>query len=68
VSKGTQAKLNIREALDRFLAEQQARLAPRAYRNYEEAVELLILCMDGYGHQYLDEADEEVAFSYLAHP
>jgi hypothetical protein len=57
VSEGTQA--SIREALDGFLAEQRARLSPRTYRKYEEVVELLLICLDGYGPQHLDQADRE---------
>jgi hypothetical protein len=40
----------IKEALAMFLAEQQARLAPSTYRNYEEIIELLIIYLDGYGY------------------
>ncbi len=59
MSEGTNAKPNIREALDGFLAEQQARLSTRTYRKYEEVIELLVICLDGYGYLYLDEADRE---------
>ncbi len=55
----TEQSPNIREALAEFLAERRARLAPRTYRNYEEVVELLLLCLDGYGYQHLDGADRE---------
>lgn len=76
MSEGTGVRPNIQEALAGFLAEQQARLAPHTYRKYEEVIELLILCLDGYGHQHLDEADrerweeagEEEAFSRLFGP
>lgn len=32
---------------------------PRTYRKYEEVIELLVLCLNGYGHQHLYEADRE---------
>jgi hypothetical protein len=66
----------IKEALAMFLAEQQARLAPSTYRNYEEIIELLIIYLDGYGYSSLDKAEEErweaagdeMAFSELFGP
>lgn len=63
----------IDEALARFLAEHRERLSVRTFRRYEEVVELLRHCLDGYAYQSLDdkerrrweaefEANEEGAF------
>ena len=69
----------IDEVLLRFLAEQRERLSVRTYRRYEEVVELLRGCLDGYAHQSLDdeerrrweaefEANEDGAFCRLFGP
>jgi len=50
-------QLTIDEALTRFLDEQQERLAPRAFRNYEDVVDLLRHCVNGYGPSILPKAD-----------
>jgi hypothetical protein len=47
--------MTIDEVLPQFLAEQRDRLAPRSFRRYEEVVELLRHCLDGYAYQSLDE-------------
>ena len=47
----------IAQALDAFLAEQQARLSERTYRRYDEVIWLLRDCMNSYGPNTLDEAD-----------
>lgn len=71
--------MTIEEVLPRFLAEQRRRLSPRTFRRYEEVVELLCHCLDGYAYQSLDdeerrrweqefEADEEGAFCRLFGP
>lgn len=49
--------MTIDEVLTQFLAEQRERLAERTYRRYEDVVELLRDCLDGYAYQSL--ADEE---------
>lgn len=50
-------RLTIDEALTRFLDDQRERLAPRTFRNYEDVVELLRHCMDGYGPNLLSGTD-----------
>jgi hypothetical protein len=52
-------KLTIDEALTRFLDEQQERLAPRTFRNYEDVIGLLRDCLSGYGPNILPEADHD---------
>jgi hypothetical protein len=47
----------IKEIFDEFLNEQQARLKPRTYRGYEEAISLFEDCLDGYGHNSLSPED-----------
>lgn len=49
----------IDEALKEFLAEQRKRLSARTFRRYEEVVELLRDCLDGYAHQSLDEQEHQ---------
>jgi hypothetical protein len=62
-----------------FLAEQRERLSVRTFRKYEEVVELLRHCLEGYAYQRLDEeerhrweaefeAHEEGAFCRLFGP
>jgi hypothetical protein len=47
----------IHDVLTEFLAVQEQRLAPRTFANYLTVVELLRDCLNGYGHQYLDEGE-----------
>ena len=49
--------MTIDEVLLQFLAEQRERLSARTYRRYEEVVELLQDCLDGYAYQSLDEEE-----------
>ncbi|TVS87770.1 hypothetical protein [Mycobacterium helveticum] len=49
--------MTIDEVLPQFLAEQRKRLAERTYRRYEEVVELLRDCLDGYAYQSLDDIE-----------
>ena len=69
----------IDEVLARFLVEQRDRLSARTFRRYEEVVELLRHCLDGYAYQSLEdaerrrweaefEANEEGAFCRLFGP
>jgi hypothetical protein len=71
--------MTIDQVLSRFLAEQRERLSPRSFRRYEEVVELLRHCLDGYAYQSLDgeerrrweeefETNEEGAFCRLFGP
>jgi hypothetical protein len=57
----------IEALLDQFLADQRARLAERTYAHYETVVDLLRACLNGYGHQHLNEpaaAQFEAAFGH----
>lgn len=69
----------IDEALDRFLADERARLSDKTFRRYQDVVELLRHSLDGYAHSSLDEnerrrweaefeAREEGAFCRLFGP
>ena len=53
----------IDDVLAEFLAVQEQRLAPRTFANYRTVVDLLRHCLNGYGHQYLDE-DERARFEH----
>lgn len=72
-------EITIDHALSEFLADQGQRLSARTIRRYEEMVELLRHCLDGYAYQSLDhderrrwdaefETDEEGAFCRLFGP
>ncbi len=50
----------IKEVFQEFLNEQQARLKPRTYRGYEEAISLFEDCLDGYGHNSLSPEDADL--------
>jgi hypothetical protein len=52
------AVLTIRQALDRFVAEERAR-APGSAADVERALESLESFLESYGYQYVDEEDEE---------
>jgi hypothetical protein len=49
----------IDQLLSDFLADQRRRLSERTYRNYESIVDLLCSCLNGYGYQHLDPADQD---------
>jgi hypothetical protein len=72
-------EITIEDALARFLDSQRPRLAPRTFRRYEDVVELLAHCLNGYGHSGLSElerkrfehayqAGDEEAFCHLFGP
>lgn len=46
---------SIDDVLEEFLAAQEQRLAARTFANYRSVVDLLRHCLNGYGHQYLDD-------------
>lgn len=46
--------------MEEFLEAQQARLKPRTYSGYEDAVELFEDYLNGYAYQYLDEDDNKL--------
>jgi hypothetical protein len=52
-------QLTVDEALTRFLDEQEERLAPRTFRNYEDVIGLLRHCLSGYGPNLLSGADRD---------
>jgi hypothetical protein len=49
----------IDDALDAFLSDQRERLSARTMRNYEDVVDLLRHCLNGYGPNMLDEPDRK---------
>lgn len=70
---------SIDEVLSAFLSAQEQRLAARTFANYRSVVDLLRHCLNGYGHQYLDDderrryeaafdAGDEDAFVHLFGP
>jgi len=70
---------NIDDVLSQFLAAQEQRLAERTFANYRSVVDLLRHCLNGYGHQDLDDderrrydaafdAGDEDAFVHLFGP
>jgi len=48
----------IDEVLTEFLADQRERLAARTYLRYEDVVGLLRSCLNNYGHQVLNSAEQ----------
>jgi hypothetical protein len=52
-------KVTIDQALDAFLADQRRRLSARTMRNYDDVVDLLRHCLNGYGPNALDQGDHE---------
>ncbi len=48
---------SIDQVLEGFLADQESRLAPRTFRRYAEVISLLRDCLNGYGHQSLDDVE-----------
>ncbi len=47
----------IDDVLAEFLAAQEQRLAATTFANYRTVVDLLRHCLNGYGHQYLDDVE-----------
>jgi hypothetical protein len=45
--------------LETFLADQRGRLSARTLRNYEDVIDLLRHCLNGYGPNALDEPDRK---------
>ena len=50
---------SIDDALAGFLADQQERLAASTFARYEDIVDLLRLCLNGYGHTSLSSRDAQ---------
>lgn len=55
----TPTPTTIDEALDAFLADQRERLSTRTMRNYQDVVDLLRHCLNGYGPNLLDKPDRK---------
>ena len=49
----------IKQILEEFLKEQEARLRPKTYGGYEDAIYLFEQCLNGYAYQYLNKKDGE---------
>lgn len=58
------ASPNIAAVLQEFLEEQAGRLGEKTLGKYENAVELLQHCLNSYGHQYLETAEQEMLERY----
>jgi hypothetical protein len=54
------ADLTINQVFDNFLAVQRPRLNESSARRYEEVIDYLRSCMDGYGHQWLSDEEAEL--------
>ncbi len=76
---GGRVVTTIDDALDRFLEVQRTRLSPRTFRRYQDVIELLSHCLNGYGYTSLRERDltryrkaydagDEEAFCHLFGP
>lgn len=48
----------IKDVLEEFLAEQQARLSLKTYSGYEEAIYYFEKYLNGWAHKYLSEKDK----------
>ncbi len=57
---GHAADPNIARVLQDFLEEQAGRLGKSTLGKYEFALEMLQVCLDNYGHQLLDDDEEEM--------
>lgn len=49
----------IKQVLGEFLEEQEARLKPKTYRGYADAIYLFEQCLNGYAYQGLNKKDSE---------
>jgi succinate dehydrogenase flavin-adding protein (antitoxin of CptAB toxin-antitoxin module) len=47
----------IKEILEEFLSEQQARLSPKTYSGYEEAIYYFRIYLNNFGHQHLNKTE-----------
>ena len=50
----------INQVFEEFLKEQQARLKPRTYEGYEEALYIFEQFLNGHAHQFLNEKDRKL--------
>lgn len=61
----TVAAPNLEDVFARFLKDQQKRLKPRTYRHYEEVIDLLRHCLNGYGYHELDNSSDVALYEKL---
>lgn len=61
----TIARPNIDEVLERFLKDQRKRLKPRTFQRYEEIIDILRNCLNGYGHHDLARSSEITLYERL---
>jgi hypothetical protein len=54
----TIANPSVEDVFAKFLKGQQRRLSPRTYQRYEEVIDLLRHCLNGYGYHDLDSSPE----------
>jgi hypothetical protein len=59
------AQPSIEDVLDGFLKDQRQRLKPRTFQRYEEVIDLLRHCLNGYGHHELDRSSEVTLYERL---
>lgn len=50
----------IKKILEEYLQEEQIRLKPRTYREYENVIELFEYCLNKYGYTYLNEEERKI--------
>ena len=53
-------EMTIEKVLGAFLDDQRARLKPRTFGDYEAAIELFADYLDGYGPNFLDDAENRL--------
>jgi hypothetical protein len=61
----TVAQPSIDDVLEGFLKDQRKRLKPRTFQRYEEVIDLLRHCLNGYGHHNLDRSSEVTLYERL---
>jgi hypothetical protein len=61
----TVAEPNIERVFEGFLRDQQRRLKTRTYHRYEEVIDLLRHCLNGYGYHELDTSSEVALYEKL---
>ncbi|ABK17456.1 hypothetical protein [Syntrophobacter fumaroxidans] len=61
----TVADPSVEDVLTEFLKDQQRRLRTRTYHRYEEVIDLLRHCLNGYGYHDLDNSSEVALYEKL---
>jgi hypothetical protein len=59
------AEPSIEDVFEGFLKEQRKRLKPRTFHRYEEIIDILRHCLNGYGHHDLDRSSEVTLYERL---